>query len=114
MCEELRLRDIRFKAQIELPGVHKGRTMSANYRIDLIVADEVLVELKSVERPGRSRSTVAHVPQVDRKACRPAHQLQRLVAPPRNNAARAMTRNPKHLRASVPPWWVSCWGSTNA
>jgi GxxExxY protein len=50
MCEELRLRDIPFKAQVELPIVYKGRITGGMYRIDLIVADEILVELKAVER----------------------------------------------------------------
>ena len=50
MCEELRLRGLPFSCQIELPIVYKGRETGGKYRIDLIVADEVLVELKSVER----------------------------------------------------------------
>src|SRR5437588_320370 len=50
MCEELRLRSMPFKCQIELPVVYKGRETGGKYRIDLIVADEVLVELKAVER----------------------------------------------------------------
>ena len=50
MCEELRLRDIPFRAQVELPVVYKGRATKGVYRIDLIVADEILVELRAVER----------------------------------------------------------------
>lgn len=50
MCQELRLRDIPFLAQVELPVVYKGRETGGTYRIDLIVADEVVVELKAVER----------------------------------------------------------------
>ncbi len=50
MCEELRLRDIPFQCQVELPVVYKGRKTQVIQRIDLIVADEVVVELKSVER----------------------------------------------------------------
>jgi GxxExxY protein len=50
MCEELRLRGVPFKSQIELPVVYKGRETGGRYRIDLFVADEVVVELKSVER----------------------------------------------------------------
>jgi GxxExxY protein len=50
MCEELRLRNVPFRCQIELPVVYKGRETGGKYRIDLIVADEVLVELKSIER----------------------------------------------------------------
>ena len=50
MCQELRLRGIPFRCQIELPVTYKGIQTGGKYRIDLIVADEVLVELKSVER----------------------------------------------------------------
>ena len=34
----------------ELPVVYKGRETGGKYRIDLIVAGEVVVELKAVER----------------------------------------------------------------
>lgn len=50
MCEELRLRDIPFNAQVALPIQYKGRPVAAEYRVDLIVANEVIVELKAVER----------------------------------------------------------------
>jgi GxxExxY protein len=50
MCEELRLRGIAFRCQVELPVIYKGIETGGKYRIDLIVEDEVLVELKSVER----------------------------------------------------------------
>ena len=50
MCQELRLRGIPFLCQIEYPISYKGIATGGRYRIDLIVADEVLVELKSVER----------------------------------------------------------------
>jgi len=50
MCEELRLRNVPFKCQIELLVVYKGRETGGKYRIDLVVAEEVVVELKAVER----------------------------------------------------------------
>ena len=50
MCQELRLRDIPFKAQVELPLRYKGRDTGGILRLDLVVADEVVVELKAVER----------------------------------------------------------------
>src|SRR5271170_414924 len=49
MCQELRLRDIPFLRQIELPVIYKGLETGGKYRIDLIVANEVVVELKAVE-----------------------------------------------------------------
>jgi GxxExxY protein len=50
MCEELRLRSLPFKCQIELPIIYKGRETGGKYRIDVVVADEVVVESKAVER----------------------------------------------------------------
>ncbi len=51
MCYELRLRQLPFVAQIELPIIYKGHETGGKFRVDLIVADEVVVELKAVERP---------------------------------------------------------------
>jgi GxxExxY protein len=50
MCQELRLRDIPFLAQVELPVVYKELQTGGKYRIDSIVANQVIVELKAVER----------------------------------------------------------------
>jgi GxxExxY protein len=50
MCHELRLRDIPFLRQVELPVIYKGVETGGKYRIDLIVANEVIVELKAVEQ----------------------------------------------------------------
>jgi GxxExxY protein len=50
MCAELRLQNVPFRRQIELPVIYKGRETSGKYRIDLVVADAVVVELKAVER----------------------------------------------------------------
>jgi GxxExxY protein len=50
LCHELSLRELPFRRQIELPVNYKGLRLDAGYRIDLIVRDELLVELKSVER----------------------------------------------------------------
>ena len=49
LCEELVLRKIPFKRQIVLPVTYKGKTLDIGYRVDLLVNDEVVVELKTVE-----------------------------------------------------------------
>lgn len=49
LCEELSLRNIPFKRQVALPVTYKSRKLDAGYRIDLLVNDEVVVELKVVE-----------------------------------------------------------------
>ncbi len=49
LCEELMLRKIPFKRQFPLPVHYKGKNLDCGYRIDLLVNDEVVVELKTVE-----------------------------------------------------------------
>jgi GxxExxY protein len=50
MCRELTLRHVSFRSQLELPVEYKGVRLDCGYRIDLLVDNRVLVELKSVER----------------------------------------------------------------
>ncbi|HJQ13947.1 MAG TPA: GxxExxY protein [Anaerolineales bacterium] len=49
LCEELLLRMIPFKRQIVLPVTYKNKKLDIGYRIDLLVNDEVIVELKTVD-----------------------------------------------------------------
>ena len=50
LCHEFHLRNLTFKRQVDLPVVYKGVSLNCGYRIDLIVEDLVVVELKSVEQ----------------------------------------------------------------
>ena len=50
LCRELSLREIPFKCQLELPIIYKGLVLESGYRIDLLVDDEVVVEIKAVEK----------------------------------------------------------------
>jgi GxxExxY protein len=50
LCHELKLRGLDFKQQIDLPLIYKGLSLDCGYRIDLVVQDEVILELKSVEK----------------------------------------------------------------
>jgi GxxExxY protein len=49
LCEELSLRKIPFTRQIGLPVTYKSKKLDVGYRIDLLVKNEVVVELKTVE-----------------------------------------------------------------
>jgi GxxExxY protein len=46
---ELKLRGIQVEGQKDLPVVYKDVTLDCGYRIDLLVEDAVIVELKAVE-----------------------------------------------------------------
>jgi len=48
LCHELTLRGIAFKRQLAVPLVYKGKSLDCHFRLDLIVEDLILVELKSV------------------------------------------------------------------
>jgi GxxExxY protein len=50
LCRELELRGLRFQAEVALPITYKGVVVDAGYRIDLIVEDTVIVELKASAR----------------------------------------------------------------
>ena len=49
LCRELELRGISFECQKPLPLEYKGVRLECGYRIDLLVAGLVIVEIKSVE-----------------------------------------------------------------
>ena len=50
LCHELTLRSIPFERQVSLPIEYKGVKLDCGYRLDLLVAKVVVVELKAVER----------------------------------------------------------------
>jgi GxxExxY protein len=49
LCYELSQRGLSFKRQVDLPVVYKGITLDCGYRMDLLVEDRVVIELKTVE-----------------------------------------------------------------
>jgi GxxExxY protein len=49
-CHELHLRGLNFRRQVELPVSYKGIKLDCGYKVDVIVNDEVIVELKAVEK----------------------------------------------------------------
>jgi GxxExxY protein len=50
LCHELHLRNLRFHRQVNLPVGYKGLKLDCGYRMDVIVEDLVLIELKSIEQ----------------------------------------------------------------
>jgi len=49
LCCEMALRGIKFERQVPLPLNYKGVDLDCGYRLDLLVEDKVIVELKSIE-----------------------------------------------------------------
>lgn len=50
LCYELKIRGLTHKRQVDLPLTCKGIRLDCGYRIDVVVVDKVLLELKCVEK----------------------------------------------------------------
>ena len=66
LCHELRLRGVPFQRQVELPVEYKGIKLDCGYRMDLLVAEAVVVELKCVDRFANEHVVLMHVSQLYR------------------------------------------------
>ncbi len=49
-CQELTLRGLRFRTEVDLPVNYKGVLLSCGYRMDIVVDEAIVLELKAVER----------------------------------------------------------------
>lgn len=49
LCEELRIRGISFVPQAKLPIIYKENLLEKSFRIDILIEDKLVVELKAVE-----------------------------------------------------------------
>ena len=49
LCRELDLRKIPYEKQKKLPIVYKGKELDCGYRLDIVVADSLILELKACE-----------------------------------------------------------------
>ncbi|CAM3436117.1 GxxExxY protein [Aequorivita lipolytica] len=49
LAHELRTLGLEFKQQVPLPVIYKGIKLNAGYRIDMIVEERIIIEIKSIE-----------------------------------------------------------------
>lgn len=49
LCYELGLRQLEYTSQVDLPVTYKGVNLDCGYRMDIVVANKVILELKAVE-----------------------------------------------------------------
>ena len=49
LCFELAEASVAFERQVALPIVHRGRLMDGGFRADIVVADDLIREIKSIE-----------------------------------------------------------------
>jgi GxxExxY protein len=50
LCHELNLRKLAFRREVPLPVRYKGIELDCGYRIDLIVEEKIVVELKAIDK----------------------------------------------------------------
>ena len=50
LCHELSLRDLAFRRQVEVPVLYKGISLDCRYRLDVLVDERIVVEVKAIER----------------------------------------------------------------
>lgn len=47
LCEEIRKKGLKVENQVYLPLVYKGRSLNKNFRIDVLVENVIIIEIKS-------------------------------------------------------------------
>ena len=50
LCHELNVRSISFERQKSLPVIYKNIKLDCGYRLDMVVEDSIIIELKSCEQ----------------------------------------------------------------
>jgi GxxExxY protein len=50
LCFELKREGLPFRRQVALPVVYKSVRLDCGYRLDIVVQDQVILEIKTVER----------------------------------------------------------------
>ncbi|HSE48730.1 MAG TPA: GxxExxY protein [Terriglobales bacterium] len=53
LAAEFRATGLKFREQVDVPVRYRGQVLGSGYRLDFIVEDEVIIEIKSVERMER-------------------------------------------------------------
>ena len=50
LCRDFLLKNITFERQVGVPVVYKGVSLDCGYRLDIVVAGLVIIELKTIKR----------------------------------------------------------------
>jgi GxxExxY protein len=103
LCHELKLRGLGFERQLLVPISYKGLSIECKYRLDLLVQQMIVLELKTVERvlPLHEAQLLTYLRLLN-KPVGLIINFQRSGIEERNREAGSMTFG--FLRASVSPW----------
>ena len=50
LCHEFTLRELDFRRQVDVPVYYKGLKLDCGYKIDFVVGNDIVVELKAVDK----------------------------------------------------------------
>ena len=69
LAEELKLRNIKATCQVELPLIYKGKKLNKDFRLDLLVENEIIIELKTVDKilPIHDAQIISYLKLADKK-----------------------------------------------
>lgn len=69
LCREIILRNIEFERQVSIPVQYKGVKLECAYKLDILVDDKVVVEIKSVEQvtPVHFKQLLTYLRLTDKK-----------------------------------------------
>jgi GxxExxY protein len=100
MCIELTDAHINYQKQLPFPILYKRRTLG-EYRLDLLVEDSVIVEVKSVERFDPIRSSSPDVLKGNRQENRSSDKFPLQARTGRDQKVCTLSPRPLCLSASV-------------
>ncbi len=75
LCSELSQMGLRFERQVDLPVASKGLKLDCAYKMDLVVENRVVVELKAVDELLPIHSALLNSPRLRASAVNPAPAL---------------------------------------
>ncbi len=69
LCFELEQRGLKVERQLQVPIIYKGNVLKTELRLDVLVEDKVIVELKSVEemKPVFAKQLLTYLRLMDKK-----------------------------------------------
>jgi GxxExxY protein len=69
LMKELDLRKIKSQNQVPIPLIYRGYELSKDFRIDILVYDEIILELKAVENilPVHKAQIISYLKLADKK-----------------------------------------------
>ena len=69
LCFELKQRGLKVERQIEVPILYKGNKLKTPLRLDLLIEDTIIVELKSVEemKPVFAKQLLTYLRLLDKR-----------------------------------------------